>query len=74
MNLFVGYSQYVKTHFIHQSIPEFIFRFLLIMNFPVNLDDDRRGVTVKINDEAVDDLLAAKMEAILFVLAKFLPE
>jgi hypothetical protein len=57
----VGKMQYFEIHRFQMQVSFSIVIFLLVMDFPIDLDDERRRMAVKINDKPVDDLLTVEV-------------
>ncbi len=46
-----------------RGFPPFIFLFLQIVDIAIHFNDQRGSVTVKVNDESLNDLLPPKMDS-----------
>lgn len=72
--LLITKSQYPKSALAQRGIALLIGFPAGIMNFAIDFDDQPKGMTVKVHDEVIYDLLPTKMPAIQPVRPDFPPQ
>ena len=73
-NVVILETDNVETALMQHAVACLVVVGLLGMNGAINFDNQSQGVAVEVDDEAVDDLLAAKVVAIELLRTYRLPK
>ncbi len=63
-DLFIAKPYYPKSPFLERQISRLIGFRLRLMDFPVHLNDQAKGMTIKIHNKTINDMLPAEMPAV----------
>jgi hypothetical protein len=72
--VFVANAQDQKTKGSKREVTRRVVLGLRVVNGAINFDDHARGVTVKVRDEAVNELLPAEVKSAEFARAELIPK
>ncbi len=74
LNLITGKTHDVQADAFEELLPSCIFFSRILMNWPIHFDNESGLPTIKINDEAINSMLATELKTINLPIAENLPQ
>ena len=72
--LVIGESQHSQAALAHDAVALHVVALLFLMYFSIHFHDEASAVAIEVDDEPIDHLLAAEVQAVELIAAQVVPQ